>query len=222
MEEIIPPLPKHVSDCLETARFSVIATADKSLQPHSSLMNFTYIKELKITDYNAEIERYKNKDGYDFSLLYKLTNLHDVIIVASRTNTLKWKNLEENPKCSVLVHDFGQKRETATPSKINNCAVTLSCTAILLNECAGTNDAKSEHEQCDEESLLSKIERDISSRLRDLHLNNNLDNKQFIVGTGIEVAILTIQMARVCNTKDQVKNWSRDQINIDKNYAHKR
>jgi hypothetical protein len=43
---------------------------------------------------------------------------------------------------------------------------------------------------------------------RDLHLNNNADYRQFILGHDIAVIVVELERARICDIKDQVSYWN--------------
>ena len=75
-----PPLPKPVADALERSCLCFLATAGK-LEPHLSLMRFTYTASLE-------------------------ENNSEVMIISTRRDTKKYDIITENNNVALLVHDF--------------------------------------------------------------------------------------------------------------------
>lgn len=78
-----PPLPQPVADALERSRLCFLATTGQSLEPHLSLMRFTYTTGLDPKEPNSE-----------------------VLIISTQRKTKKFEILTENENVALLVHDF--------------------------------------------------------------------------------------------------------------------
>jgi len=80
-----PPLPKPVADALERSRLCFLATAgcatSDTLEPHLSLMRFTYARGLEEPD-------------------------SEVMVISTRRDTKKFQIITENHNVALLVHDF--------------------------------------------------------------------------------------------------------------------
>ena len=49
---------------------------------------------------------------------------------------------------------------------------------------------------------------DEEKELRQLHLSNNVDYRQFIVGKNVAVIAVEIERARICDVHDHVSYWN--------------
>eukprot|EP00040_Diaphanoeca_grandis_P034369 m.212895 g.212895 ORF g.212895 m.212895 type:complete len:212 (-) comp33136_c0_seq5:30-665(-) len=101
------------------------------------------------------------------------------IIMTTRKNTKKYQAIVENRNVSILVSDFSHIKDTA-PGTV---AITLS-------------------------GKVNLPEGDEADRLRQLHVENNPNYRQFIVGDDIAVFTVTIDRARICDIKDNVQHWA--------------
>ena len=123
--------------------------------PHLSLMNFTYYQQ------------------------------EESIIISTRRDTKKFKQIQENPKIALLIHDFphldGSESDT-------NCGKSFS---ITMNGTAQIIDA---------DDVLDE-------KYRQIHQQNNPDYRQFIVGKYIAIIVLQIEKARCCDINDKVSYW---------------
>jgi len=80
--DYVPPLPKPIADALERSRLCFLATAGASLEPHLSLMRFSYCRGL------GEPEP------------------SEVMVISTQRKTKKFDILTENENVALLVHDF--------------------------------------------------------------------------------------------------------------------
>ena len=73
--DLIPPLPEDVVKLLQASRLCFLATSD-GLNPHLSLMNFTYYRE------------------------------QELIILCTKRNTKKFQQIMTSNNVAILIHDF--------------------------------------------------------------------------------------------------------------------
>lgn len=79
-----PPLPKPVADALDRSCLCFLATAGSSLEPHLSLMRYTYTSGLDPDDDERS----------------------EVMVISTQRKTKKFDILTENENVALLVHDF--------------------------------------------------------------------------------------------------------------------
>lgn len=109
----------------------------------------------------------------------------ELIIFCTRRNTKKYDQMLECPNVAILVHDFPHL--ATLPVGIQHgrsYSITLNGKAIPLPRAA------------------------VSERYRQIHLQNNQDYAQFIVGDDIAVILVKVNSARLCDIKDNVTQWS--------------
>ena len=123
--------------------------------PHLSLMNFTYYQQ------------------------------EESIIISTRRDTKKFKQIQENPKIALLIHDFPHLDGSESDE---NCGKSFS---ITMNGTAQIIDA---------DDILD-------AKYRQIHQENNPDYRQFIVGKCIAIIVLRIERARCCDINDKVSYW---------------
>lgn len=110
----------------------------------------------------------------------------ELIIFATRRNTKKFDQMMECNSVAILIHDFPHLHESEkTTSHGKSYSITLNGVSLALPEGS------------EEEKLY-----------REIHLKNNPDYAQFIVGPEIAVVLVKVDRARLCNIKDQVTTWS--------------
>mmetsp|Transcript_27635 Transcript_27635/g.43505 ORF Transcript_27635/g.43505 Transcript_27635/m.43505 type:complete len:218 (+) Transcript_27635:36-689(+) len=115
----------------------------------------------------------------------------EVIIMSTRRDTKKFELLHgTNNNVAVLVHDFPHVRDQAVEESVGraggqNWSITLNG---ICNIASGAKEAE----------------------YRDLHLKNNPECPQFIVGENIAIIAVSITSARICNISDHVTYWSKD------------
>jgi hypothetical protein len=102
----------------------------------------------------------------------------------------------DNPKVAVLVHDFPNNEESANSSrkeqKVCESKKQRKQWSITLN---GTAEATTDGEP-------------ITEKYGKLHMENNPDYNQFIIGEDIAVLIIRIDRARMCDVQDRVSYWN--------------
>ena len=81
--DYVPPLPQPVADALQRSQVCFLATAGGNLEPHLSLMRFTYCRGIDSEDPSDE-----------------------VLVVSTQRKTRKFDILTENENVALLVHDF--------------------------------------------------------------------------------------------------------------------
>jgi len=116
----------------------------------------------------------------------------EVIIMSSRKDTKKIELLrKKNQNVAVLVHDFAHVRDAAVEESIGKAGgKTFS---ITLNGTAKIASGEKEEEY------------------RKLHLENNPEYPQFIIGDNVVIIAVSISCARICNISDKVTYWSKDE-----------
>jgi len=87
--DYVPPLPKPIADALERSRLCFLATAGASLDPHLSLMRFTYCRGLDEPEPS------------------------EVMIISTQRKTKKFDIITENTNVALLVHDFATHADDA-------------------------------------------------------------------------------------------------------------
>ena len=79
-----PPLPKPVADALDRSCLCFLATTGTTLEPHLSLMRYTYTSGLDPNDEERS----------------------EVMVISTQRKTKKFDILTENENVALLVHDF--------------------------------------------------------------------------------------------------------------------
>jgi len=109
---IKPPFPKSVVTLLETTKLAYLSTATASehspdiLQPHLSLMNFTYCKK------------------------------RQQLIMTTRLATKKAENLQTNRNVAILIHDFPTIKSASSEREDDfgrTYSITLTGVATILD-----------------------------------------------------------------------------------------
>jgi len=125
-------------------------------------------------------------DGTPHLSLMRFTYLpaEEKIIISTRRSSQKFDFLEQNPLVALLVHDFPHMQDEGERGE---CGRTFS---ITLNGSASIETG------------------DAEARYRALHLQENPEYEQFIVGPNIAIVSVTVTSARICNLQDKVKVWT--------------
>eukprot|EP00389_Voromonas_pontica_P016020 GDKH01025059.1.p1 GENE.GDKH01025059.1~~GDKH01025059.1.p1 ORF type:complete len:192 (-),score=15.64 GDKH01025059.1:45-620(-) len=166
-------LPECVRKTLENCNFAVAATAN-NMQPHVSLLNFSYVDQ----------EQLRNIDPLDEALRRDL----GVLIFTTRTDTKKLHDIIQNPKLSILVHDFGGLRGDPEPDDSTFGDQRISVT--LSGEAAPVLDANA------------------AEAFRKLHSERNPGMAQFIEGKEIVVVRFGISHVSYSNSSNEVRTWT--------------
>mmetsp|Transcript_52111 Transcript_52111/g.93397 ORF Transcript_52111/g.93397 Transcript_52111/m.93397 type:complete len:243 (-) Transcript_52111:130-858(-) len=111
----------------------------------------------------------------------------EVIIMTTRKDTQKYHNLLSLSRVAMLVHDFPTIR-TEDAALANKFTKTYSITLYGTVSLAADK-AQEEH-------------------YRQLHLENNPNGRCFIIGDNIAVLVLSVNLAKLCNSEDKVTTWS--------------
>ena len=153
--EVKPPLPPVIVDLLNACSLCYLSTSNLESKSHLSLMTFTYVQS------------------------------HEVIVLSTRKDTLKLKNLLESPQVAILVHDFPHLQSSKKEDYGNTYSITLYGTTRVA-----------EGEEAD--------------FFRAKHLDHNPKSKVFISGENIVIVLVNVKSARICNAADKVQTWSVD------------
>ena len=154
-KEVKPPLPPIVVDLLNACSLCYLSTSNLQSKSHLSLMTFTYVQS------------------------------HEVIVLSTRKDTLKLKNLLESPQVAILVHDFPHLQNSKKEDYGNTYSITLYGTTRVA--------------QGEEADFF-----------REKHLEHNPKSKVFISGENIVIVLVNVKSARICNAADKVQTWSVD------------
>eukprot|EP00943_MAST-04B_sp_MAST-4B-sp1_P009256 g9256.t1 len=154
-EEIKPPLPEVVVGLLNACSLCYLSTSNLQSKAHLSLMTFTYVQS------------------------------HEVLVLSTRKDTLKLKNLLESPQVAILVHDFPHLQKSKKQDYGNTYSITLYGTTRIA-------------------------EGDEAKFFRGKHLEHNPKSKVFIEGQNIAIVLVNLTSARICNAADKVQTWNVD------------
>ncbi|CAN0237439.1 unnamed protein product, partial [Phaeothamnion confervicola] len=116
----------------------------------------------------------------------------EIIIFSTRRDTKKFDLVERGHNVAILVHDFPSvKADSAEGAESAASPEKSSRTfSVTLNGVA--------------EIALSGPS---AEKYRAIHLANNPNSAQFIVGENIAIITVRIQSARICNIQDKVTLW---------------
>mmetsp|Transcript_22294 Transcript_22294/g.36655 ORF Transcript_22294/g.36655 Transcript_22294/m.36655 type:complete len:214 (+) Transcript_22294:65-706(+) len=103
----------------------------------------------------------------------------ETIIMSTNVKTKKYDMLEKQNGVALLIHDFGDG---------NNLNGEYSIT--LNGKCSVVKDVV------------------LAEKYRSLHLQNNPEYPQFIVGKDIAILRVDVVSARICNIDDRVHKWN--------------
>jgi general stress protein 26 len=116
--------------------------------------------------------------------LMRFTYLNDdddgeVVIMSTNKKTKKFEMLQHQNGVALLVHDFGQNSNIA-----GLYSITLNGNCRIVENVSKTD------------------------YYRSMHLENNPDYPQFIVGEDIAILCIDVTSARICDINDQVTKWT--------------
>ncbi|KAL9099781.1 MAG: hypothetical protein Q9163_004768 [Psora crenata] len=209
--QVSSTLPPEVETCLKNARFLHLATCD-ALSPHISLMNYTYLPS---------------------------TPFHPgpVIIMTTNPSSKKTLNLINNPRVSLLVHDWVSHRPpTRNPDPAREGspppqATRSSLASLLLN--INTSALSSISATINGEAELVPHGSEEENWYKEKHLENNTFGDQaqeergifgstphapgmdsaggsccFIEGQEVRVVLVGVKEGRIADWKGGVKDWT--------------
>ncbi|KAL3758002.1 hypothetical protein ACHAWU_001394 [Discostella pseudostelligera] len=179
-----PPLPAIVRQSLSRRRLAYLGTVTSSSAgggvpcPHLSLMRFTYLPE------------------------------EDAILMSTNVYTKKYDMLsagaagggdggEGGALVALLVHDF------ADSSHFSSHSSSSSSLSEEANNSGGGMYSITLNGTC---SVVKDVL--LAENYRQIHLKNNPDYPQFIVGDNIAMLRVDVISARICNIKDEVIKWN--------------
>ncbi|AMD20406.1 HDL338Wp [Eremothecium sinecaudum] len=185
-------IPEHLTHLLETSKYLHLGTCSKDCVPSVSLMNYTYFPPHKA---------YNQQAGAHY------------IIFPVMMDSNKYHNIVENPKVSVLIHDWvtakklslnktsvpntpnlqpTENQEVLAPSKLLNLLEELN--QAELSQMSGTLRGLAEvvDPQSEESSFYQKA-----------LLKANPDAQCFIEGENIAIVKVQIQGATVSDSKNK-------------------
>ncbi|KAL8772084.1 MAG: hypothetical protein Q9209_002750 [Squamulea sp. 1 TL-2023] len=208
--QVSSTLPPEVETCLKNARFLHLATCD-ALYPHVSLMNYTYLPS---TPYEP----------------------NPVIIMTTNPSSKKTLNLMNNPRVSLLVHDWVSHRPpTRVPDPTRESspppqATRSSLASLLLN--INTSALSSISATINGTARIIERGSEEEAWCKDRHLENNTFGDQvreeqgvfgapqnpastegdggascFIEGEEVRVMLVGVKECRIADWKGGVKDW---------------
>lgn len=157
-----PPFEKEVLLLLKHCSLCYLSTTRQTPnappEPHLSLMKFTYDRE------------------------------SNVLVMTTRRDTNKFRNLQANPRVAVLVHDFPQ--HDVTPEGAEGAVNAGSLTLYGNVRLPGTNASE--------------------ERYRRVHLDNPhcQGYSQFIKGAEYAVLLIDVDFAMLCDKEDKVQSFN--------------
>lgn len=122
----------------------------------------------------------------------------ETIIMSTSVRTKKYDMLERTGGVALLVHDFSEQGAPSLPA-----AKTTTTTTIDDEERVGGEYSITLNGNC---SVVTDIE--IAERYRQIHLRNNPEYPQFIIGKDIAMLRVDVATARICNISDEVIKWN--------------
>ncbi|KAI9796049.1 MAG: hypothetical protein M1835_004715 [Candelina submexicana] len=207
--QVSSTLPSEVTACLNNARFLHLATCD-SLYPHVSLMNYTYLPSTPFSP-------------------------HPIIIMTTNPSSKKALNLINNPRVSLLVHDWVSHRPpttTANDAQRSGSpprqATRSSLASLLLH--MNTSALSSISTTINGMARLIELGSAEEAWYKERHLQNNtfgdqareerglfgaLEESQgdggrgcFIEGEEVRVVVVRVKEGRIADWKGGVKDWA--------------
>ena len=115
----------------------------------------------------------------------------EVMILSTQRNTKKYDILKLNKNVALLVHDFVSQDRAMDSSNYTASEGGGSRYSVTLN---GT---------------VEEEEGEVAERYRSIHLAQNSQYAQFIVGEDIAIITVTLTSARVCDVNDSVRHWNK-------------
>ncbi|KAL6713629.1 hypothetical protein ACLMJK_009094 [Lecanora helva] len=208
--QVSSSLPSEVETCLKNARFLHLATCD-SMYPHISLMNYTYLPSTPFTP-------------------------DPVIIMTTNPSSKKTLNLINNPRVSLLVHDWVSHRPpTRNPDPTREGspppqATRSSLASLLLN--INTSALSSISATINGEAVMVPLGSEEERWCKEKHLENNTFGDQareeqgffgqapqaptggdgiascYIEGEEVRVVLVGVKEGRIADWKGGVKDWT--------------
>ncbi|CAR27554.1 hypothetical protein ZYGR_0N00350 [Zygosaccharomyces rouxii] len=191
--------PPHLFELIKTSKYVHVATCSKDCIPTISLMNYIYVPIGKSYE--------KGEDGAD----------KDYIVFATLTNTEKYRNICDNPKVSLLFHDWITAKNLSvrkhslsqSPTPDNNDE-TQEHPSKLLNLLQELNQAELFQMSANLRGSASVVNpsSDESKYYKDLLLRVNPDAHVFIQHANTVVVKVQIESAKVSDTENNTKVYN--------------
>ncbi|ODV86693.1 hypothetical protein CANARDRAFT_6269 [[Candida] arabinofermentans NRRL YB-2248] len=172
------PLPDSVVSLLTNTNFVHLGTCLNNT-PHVSLMNYTFI---------TPTETYQKSSNDYF------------ILLATPKDTNKYRNLTQNPVCSILVHDW------TTSGKVDSSEQSGHLLKLLM----GLNQNELSDLSCTLTGHVAKFLEDSeeSQYYKDLHLKNNPNAKCFIEGDNVAMVLIKIDGSKVVDSNNNISQYN--------------
>lgn len=170
------PLPSSVHELLSSSKFLHLATCSNNI-PHVSLMNYTFIDCADQSDCQLTME-----------------NKH-LILISTHMNTTKFKNMKENPKCSVLVHDWVSSKPNSDTSVLT---LLQSINQSEVGELSATLEANVV-------KVLTDSFSDEYKFFKNLLLTDTPNAKAYVNGEDIALILLKVVESTVSDSNNRVE-----------------
>lgn len=195
----IEKFPPHLSELIRTSKYVHVATCSKECIPTISLMNYIYVPVDKRYGVGKDVD---NKDS---------------IVFATLTNTEKYRNICDNPKVSLLFHDWitaknlsVRKHSLSQSTDADDNGGTQEHPSKLLNLLQELNQAELFQMSANLRGSASIVDpsSDESKYYKDLLLRVNPDAHVFIQHNDTVIVKVQIEYAKVSDTENNTKVYS--------------
>ncbi|KAF4309324.1 FMN-binding split barrel-related protein [Botryosphaeria dothidea] len=201
-------LPQDVVQCLENARYMHLATSSSDAMPHISLMNYTYLPS---SPYSPTPQ----------------------IVMTTPPGTQKTTNLCQNPRVSLLVHDWVTTRPPTLASGRESSPPPAASRSSLATLLLGMNSASFARISVTINGDATFVPRDSEEEkwLKARHLENNTFGSEvddannafgtdpnvsgsgdggrgyWVEGEETRVIVVSIKDGRISDYKGQITDW---------------
>lgn len=189
-------LPQSVISLLESGKFVHLGTADTKGLPDVALMNYYYLP-------SHELYSPKSIDNETGPVDPSQSREHTYIILATGKNSVKYKNIEQNPNVSLLFHDWTTaknlfKRNEVQEDKSNLFKMLQELNQSELSQVSATlsGNAKILSNEDELDYYKTKL------------LKENPDAKVYVDGKDNSIVLVQITSAKVCNSENQTNVYN--------------
>ncbi|KAK9473676.1 uncharacterized protein V1510DRAFT_413574 [Dipodascopsis tothii] len=182
-----PPLPQEVITCLKSARFLHLATSHRDY-PHVSLMNYAYIGKGEAGPYEDDA----------------------CVVMSSDRQTQKFNNIKNNPKVSLLVHDWVPKQtETPTVGSAGLAQLLRSMNEAELSRISVTLNGYASVPAGEEAAFFKQ-------RLLE---SSTEDARKYIDADNTAIVVVKIISARITDVENNIVNWEEPHADVEPEFS---
>ena len=193
-QEHVPPLPAPLLSVLARASLCYLATSEEGA-PHLCLMAFSFLADAEDADAaGAGAAGAAGGSG--------------CFILATKRATKKFRAIESNPRCALLVHDFATLREQAAhhaAAAAGGGAGAAGGGAPAAPPAAPPAAGTVSVTVYGDVEIVPEGPR--AERLRALHAARSPSYAHFSAGEGVAMLAVRPSMARICDVQDRVQMW---------------